>query len=273
MIRCRGFSWLLCVIDVASRFGWAIPLRSKSGSDVTEGLKKVFAQETCNMIFTDRGREFVNREVQQLFKALRVQHFIIDSIHKASICERWQHTLKTKLWRAMAAKGTQNNWLPLIDDIVKGYNAQVHSSTGFAPKDVNNENIAQVFANLYGKEKKGKNFAFAVGTLVHVAQDKRNIFVKGYTQQFGDRVYRIHSLVPGAPNKYRISELNSTEALPTLFYRSELTPAGDVYAIDKVLRSEIDKKGRRQYLVQFKGKDRRSYWVNSVGEQLGDDER
>ena len=61
--------------DVFTRKGYARPLKSKSKSSVTYGFTTTF--EDLNMpvrlILTDSGREFMNRDLQDLFKQLKIR--------------------------------------------------------------------------------------------------------------------------------------------------------------------------------------------------------
>src|SRR5271156_4990909 len=38
----RGFKFILTVVDVFSKFGWAVPLKTKSGIEMTEAFEKIF---------------------------------------------------------------------------------------------------------------------------------------------------------------------------------------------------------------------------------------
>ena len=37
----RGFKFILTIVDVFSKFGWAIPLRTKTGQEMTETFQKL----------------------------------------------------------------------------------------------------------------------------------------------------------------------------------------------------------------------------------------
>ena len=36
----KGIRYLLCVIDLFSRYAWVIPLKNKKGESIVEGLKR-----------------------------------------------------------------------------------------------------------------------------------------------------------------------------------------------------------------------------------------
>ena len=37
----KGIKYLLCVIDLFSRYSWVIPLKNKKGESIVEGFKKI----------------------------------------------------------------------------------------------------------------------------------------------------------------------------------------------------------------------------------------
>jgi transposase InsO family protein len=63
-----GNSYILTCIDVFSRYAFAVPVKDKRGSTVAAACEKIFAERVPNMLQTDRGTEFYNVQVQELFK-------------------------------------------------------------------------------------------------------------------------------------------------------------------------------------------------------------
>lgn len=56
-----GHNFLLTTIDTFSKFGWAIPIKTKSGLDVTKAMLTVFnsSERTPQYLQTDDGKEFL----------------------------------------------------------------------------------------------------------------------------------------------------------------------------------------------------------------------
>jgi transposase InsO family protein len=69
-----GNSYILTCIDVFSRYAFAVPVKDKRGSTVAAAFEKIFAERVPNMLQTDRGTEFYNVRVQELFKKNGVRH-------------------------------------------------------------------------------------------------------------------------------------------------------------------------------------------------------
>jgi hypothetical protein len=88
------------------------------------------------MLQTDRGLEFLNAQVQEVFRKNNVHHYysLNDDI-KAAMIERFNRTLKSRLHRYMTHRRT-NRWIDALDDVVKSYNSSYHRSIGTAPNDV-----------------------------------------------------------------------------------------------------------------------------------------
>ena len=61
-----GIKYLLMVIDVFSKYGWIVPLKSKTGIDVADALNKIFKERRCDRIWVDKGLEFYNKHVKAL---------------------------------------------------------------------------------------------------------------------------------------------------------------------------------------------------------------
>ncbi|XP_024890077.1 uncharacterized protein LOC112466283 [Temnothorax curvispinosus] len=55
-----GHNCILTVIDVLSKYAWAIPLKSKNGKKVVTALRKIFHEDARHPrnLQTDKGKEF-----------------------------------------------------------------------------------------------------------------------------------------------------------------------------------------------------------------------
>ena len=62
----KGVKYLLTVVDIFSKYGWMIPLKNKTGTEVASALQKVFKERKPEKLWVDKGKEFYNKHVQQL---------------------------------------------------------------------------------------------------------------------------------------------------------------------------------------------------------------
>ena len=77
----NGNKYILMVIDVFSKYGWAVALKSKTGIAVADALRSIFRKEKKRpaMLWTDKGKEFYNKHVADV---LRKNNNIPISIYK-----------------------------------------------------------------------------------------------------------------------------------------------------------------------------------------------
>ena len=62
----KGFRFLLCIIDIYSKYAWVIPLKDKKGITITNVFQKTLdeSNRTPNKIWVDKGSEFYNRSMK-----------------------------------------------------------------------------------------------------------------------------------------------------------------------------------------------------------------
>ena len=81
--------------------------------------------------------------------------------------ERFNHTLKTRMWKYFTAKNNRV-YIDNLQDIVYGYNNSYHR----APASVSLLNVGQVRRKLYGNSwtKPGRKFKFNLGDQVRISK-------------------------------------------------------------------------------------------------------
>ena len=59
----KGFRFLLCVIDIYSKYAYVIPLKDKKGITITNVFQKFLYESNRkpNEIWVDKGSKFYNR--------------------------------------------------------------------------------------------------------------------------------------------------------------------------------------------------------------------
>ena len=104
-----GMRYLLTVIDVFSKFAWAIPVYSKNAKAITAAFGQVLT--TANprhprRLQTDKGKEFFNSNFQALMKRHCIQNFATESEQKAAVVERFNRTIMIRIWTYLSDRGT-----------------------------------------------------------------------------------------------------------------------------------------------------------------------
>ena len=64
-----------------------------------------------------------------------IQHFANKSEQKAAVVERFNRTIKNRIWTYLSVRGTVR-CLDIIKNLVDSYNHSRHRSIGMAPADV-----------------------------------------------------------------------------------------------------------------------------------------
>ncbi len=112
----KGYRYLLTVIDNFSKYAWAVPVKQKTGKDVTEAMHSILRQgRVCKNLQTDRGKEFFNSVFESLMKKFKINLYSTYSNLKASIVERFNKTLKTEMFKRFSLNGNYK-WLNILPD-------------------------------------------------------------------------------------------------------------------------------------------------------------
>ena len=89
-----GVRYLLTVIDVFSKYGWMLPLKTKTGVEGASALKEIFKEQKPGLLWVDKGLEFFNRHVKSL-----VELYTTENEEKSSVAERWNRTMKERMFK------------------------------------------------------------------------------------------------------------------------------------------------------------------------------
>jgi len=235
--------YLLSVIDIFSKYGWMLPLKNKTGLEVASALEKIFKERKPNKLWVDKGTEFYNSHVKKL-----VTLYSTENEEKSSVVERWNRTMKEKMFKYFSANSTRK-YIDILDKLVDQYNNTIHSSIGMTPKEASKKrNEAKVWHNLYGDFKpKFQAPTFKVGEQVRITK-KKGIFEKGYTPRWTEEIFTVSGVQYTDPITYKIIDCNKEEIKGT-FYEQELQKATqELFRIEKIIK----KKGNKS-LVKWLG--------------------
>ena len=254
----KGYTFILTAIDVFSKKAQAIKLKNKNQINVTNAFAQMIKKNKPLKIQVDNGKEFYNSTFQKLLQENGIQMYSTDSDVKASIIERFNRTLKEKMWRYFTDKST-NKWIDILDDLIASYNSAYHSSIKIEPINVTKLNEDKIFENLYGYARlEGdlssslNKFKFAIDDFVRISKIKKT-FEKGYTRNFTREIFKIKSIKAKNPVSYNLIDLKG-EKLIGSFYEEELQKVdykGKLFYIDKILKTKLV-KNKKLYFVSWK---------------------
>ena len=68
------FRFLLCIIDIYSKYAWVIPLRDKRGITITNPFQQILdeSKRKPNKIWVDKGSEFYNRSMKSWLEKKKI---------------------------------------------------------------------------------------------------------------------------------------------------------------------------------------------------------
>ena len=241
----KGIRFLLCVIDIFSKYAWLVPLKDKKGISIVKAFQIILKQSNRkpNKMWVDKGSEFYNAYFK---KWLRDNNIVMYSTHnegKSVVTERFIRTLKGKIYKYMTSI-SKNVYIDKLDGIVDQYNNTYHTTIKMKPIDAKDNTYINT-----DKEMNNKDPKFKVGDRVRISKYK-NIFVKGYMHNWIEEVFVIKKVKNTVTWTYVINDLNGEEIIGT-FYEKELQKTNqEEFRIEKVIR----RKGDKLY-VKWKGYD------------------
>ena len=144
---------MLTVIDLFSKFVWIVSLKRKTGQKVANAFSSILKERRPSKTWVDRGREFYNKDVQK-----RVELYSTENEEKSCVIERFNRTIKDKLFKYFSANNTRK-FVDVFDLLVDQYNNTIHSSIKMIPMEaIRKKNENKVWRNLY-QEFGGKTLA------------------------------------------------------------------------------------------------------------------
>ena len=105
---------------------------------------------------------------------------------KASVVERWNRTMKEKIFKYFSPNNTRE-YIDVLDEMVKNYNETVHSTIKMTPVEASkekNENKVWLI-NLCSIPKAGRDPKYSVGDKVRIT--KKRLRLKKDTHRDGLR--------------------------------------------------------------------------------------
>ena len=133
----KGFRFLLCVIDIYSKYAWVIPLKDKKGITITNAFQKILDESNCkvNKIWVDKASGFYNKSMKSFLQNNDIEMYSTHNQGKSVIAKRFIRTLNNKIYKYMTSI-SKNVYVDKLDDIVNKYNNTYHGTIKMKPVDV-----------------------------------------------------------------------------------------------------------------------------------------
>ena len=209
----KGIKYLLCVIDLYSKYAFVIPLKDKKGISIVNAFNKIIKQSNRkpNKIWVDQGGEFYKNVFEKWLSDNDINMYSMYNEGKSVVAERFLRTLKNKLYKHMTATG-KSVYYNVLDNVVNKYNNTRHSTIKMKPIDVKNNK------RVYIDEHNEKDIKFKVGDRVRISTYK-NIFAKGYAPNWSSEIFIVDKINDTVPYTYNLKDLNDEEIIGSFYDR------------------------------------------------------
>ena len=90
----KGYRFLLCVIDIFSKYDWVISLKDKKGASIVDAFQKILKKSDKrkpNKIWVDKESEFYNNSFKKWLKDNNIEMYSVHNEGKLVVAERLEH--------------------------------------------------------------------------------------------------------------------------------------------------------------------------------------
>jgi transposase InsO family protein len=240
----KGYSYLLCAVDVFTRKAYAEAMKHKNNDNVLEAIKKILdnANEVPMSIMSDSDSTFTSNKFQELLNSKNIVHRTVPIGDHAAlgIIDRFARTLKKRLTKVIENK---NDWINHYKGIINQYNNRPQESIGnIKPNEATEPDNVATIAELNNNKSKNNIIKndLEIGDKVRV--DTRKIFSKGTEPIYSDEVFVIKSI----NGKSILLNNNKIKKSNMLLKIDKNTPLG-ITKISKIKKSTKENKNTQQY--------------------------
>ena len=115
----KGFRFLLCVIDIFSKYAWPVPLEDKKGVSIVNVFQSILKKSNRkpDKIWVDKRGELYNRSKKSWLEKNDIAMYSTHYEGKSVVAERFISTIKNKIYKYMTSI-SKNVCIDKLDDIV-----------------------------------------------------------------------------------------------------------------------------------------------------------
>ena len=94
----KGIRFLLCVIDIFSKYAWVVPLKDKRKCNLVNGFQNILddSKRKLNKIWVHKWSEFYNRSMKSWLQDNLIEIYSTRNEGKSAVAERFIRTSKKK---------------------------------------------------------------------------------------------------------------------------------------------------------------------------------
>ena len=249
--------YILTLIDCFSKYAFVRPIRKKTGLEITNAFKDIMKERRPSSLRTDKGKEFINDVFQKYLKQERINYFTSnDSKIKCAIVERFNRTLKGRMFKYFTSRGTRR-YVEVLQDFVIAYNKSYHRTIKMRPCDVNQRNEKLVFKNIYNFNSileilanKKKKSPVQPGDKVRRAYSLK-AFDKSFYPNWTDEMFTVEKTIKGDKQVVFRLEDYSGNIIEQRFYPEEIQKIKEnLHRIEKIIKSRT-RNGKKEHFVKW----------------------
>ena len=177
----KGILFLLCVIDIFSKYAWIFPLKDKKGTPVTNAFQKILdkSNHKPNKIWIDKARKFYNRSIKSWIEKNDIEMYSVHNEIKSVAAEKFIRILKYQIYKYVTSV-SKNVYINKLNIIVDKDNNIYHSTIKMRSVDVKSNSYINSSKDINDKDPDHAR------VLKH-----KNIFAKGYVSNWFEEVFLI----------------------------------------------------------------------------------
>jgi hypothetical protein len=198
-------NYLLCCLDIFTRFAWVKPLKEKKDDAVLKAMTDIFKESgrQPKIIESDNGSEFISNiwTNEMTERGIEMSYAEVGNHNRQGIVERFNQTMRALIEKFRNSfKPKRKKYIDVLQELVYNYNHTVHSSTDSKPAEPHTDSILN---NLAKREEKAQNQlkAFQLGDRVRYLVN-RSLFQKGAVAKWSDETYLIKKI---GDKRYKLS--------------------------------------------------------------------
>lgn len=241
----KGMKYCLVAIDIFLKRAYVHPLKTKSGKEIARAMRLILRQQTrpIKNLHTDQGKEFYNKHMTKLLLRLDINQYSTFSSKKAAIAERFNRTLKKKIYMQFSFNGNYK-WVDILPTLVDEYNMTRHRTIKMAPNEVDSDNEQELMNTVYNHKRiiTPKSLPrFKVGDHVRLSKHKRT-FEKGYLPSWTTEIFTIYKIQRTDPTTYLLKDYLGNPIDGCVYTEEmQLTKQPNFYLVEKILKKKDGK--------------------------------
>ena len=115
----KGIRYLLCGIDLFSKYAFVVPLKDKTRTTIVNAFQSILSnsKRKPNKIWVDQGSEFYNTHFKKGLKDNNIEMYSTYNEGKSVVAERFIRTLRSKIYKHMTAI-SKNVYFYVLNDML-----------------------------------------------------------------------------------------------------------------------------------------------------------